>query len=566
MGTRKTKLIQIQQHMIHAMNNQHRFFFRTLVFLSLFPGFQAKGQVTSCTWTVSNTTFQIDGRENASMIKPGDTICLAPETWEFLIITHLHGTPDAPIVIINGSGKVTITGFYYGIRIDSCSYLKLSGKGISSLPYGILITENTGNGISIEGLSTDIEIEGIEITQVGLVGIMAKSDPDCNDFRPTRDKYTMRNLIIHDNWIHITGMEGMYIGNTSYTGMELPACDTIVFPHLIRGVQIHHNKIEYTGWDGIQVASSDSGCSVSHNQVSYDSQEEYWYQMSGIFLGGGSRCDCYNNVIKDGKGDGINVFGLGDQKIYNNLIVNAGRSYYPDSMFYPYRKSGIFIGEVVTTPGAGYLTAYNTVVRPKIYGVDYQNYISTGNLIINNIIIEPGEGYLNGINVTLTNNSTLTSLQYDQFVNPGSGNYDLAPTSSCVDKAQPVSNLNLSFDLPDRTRPFSKARDIGAYECHDSSLIYVEEIGSRPATDLQVFDADPTDQRVEIRFQILWATYLELDLYNLSGKMIRELIHQQRSPGIYSLVLETSGLISGVYILNLSTQTENISKKIIIKN
>jgi len=49
--------------------------------------------------------------------------------------------------------------------------------------------------------------------------------------------------------------------------------------------------------------------------------------MSGILIGGGAKCDCYNNKIFDGKGDGIDVFGLGYMKIFNNLIVRAGRTF-----------------------------------------------------------------------------------------------------------------------------------------------------------------------------------------------------------------------------------------------
>lgn len=48
--------------------------------------------------------------------------------------------------------------------------------------------------------------------------------------------------------------------------------------------------------------------------------------MEGIIIGGGTKCKCYNNIIKDGKGSGINVFGLGDIYIFNNLIVNMGLS------------------------------------------------------------------------------------------------------------------------------------------------------------------------------------------------------------------------------------------------
>ena len=65
-------------------------------------------------------------------------------------------------MIMNTIGTVDLSDFYYGIKIDSCSHLKFSGKGIPHINYGIRIHDIDGGGLSIEGLSTDIEVEGLE--------------------------------------------------------------------------------------------------------------------------------------------------------------------------------------------------------------------------------------------------------------------------------------------------------------------------------------------------------------------------------------------------------------------
>ena len=112
--------------------------------------------------------------------------------------------------------------------------------------------------------------------------------------------------------------------------------------------------------------------------------------MSGILIGGGSNCDCYNNTIIDGKGDGIDLLGLGDNRIYNNLIVNAGKSYYPTHPPTEYQKHGIWTGDIVTHQGTNYLIYNNTIVNPKTFGIKLSNSTVSINMIYNNLIVEPG--------------------------------------------------------------------------------------------------------------------------------------------------------------------------------
>ena len=110
--------------------------------------------------------------------------------------------------------------------------------------------------------------------------------------------------------------------------------------------------------------------------------------MSGILIGGGAKCDCYNNKIFDGKGDGIDIFGLGFMKIYNNLIVRAGRTFKPNEP--TEYKHGIYVGEVVNSPNATFKLFNNTIVSPKSSGIKYSNQEAAMGYIKNNIIANPG--------------------------------------------------------------------------------------------------------------------------------------------------------------------------------
>ena len=60
----------------------------------------------------------------------------------------------------------------------------------------------------------------------------------------------------HDNYIHHTGGEGVYVGYTGwYKVSSNKTCnpDEEVFGNLLENVNIHHNNFDSTGWDAIQV-------------------------------------------------------------------------------------------------------------------------------------------------------------------------------------------------------------------------------------------------------------------------------------------------------------------------
>jgi hypothetical protein len=526
-----------------------------ILFFLLVPPFLIMAQQRGCDLTIFPSQGEIDGHGNAANIGPGDTICLEPGARSFLWIKYLHGSKEQPIVIQNVTGGVDVSNFYYGIKIDSCSYLKLSGKGVSFINYGIRIHDISGGGLSVEGLSTDIEIEGLEISGTVFVGIFAKSDPDCL-FNSTRDKYVLRNLSIHDNYIHNVGMEGFYIGSSFYSGkvINCNGKDTLVYPHLLKGVKVYNNLIEHSGWDGIQVACADSGCAIYNNVVKYDSDSAEYNQMSGILIGGGSQCDCYNNTILDGKGVGINMFGLGDEKIYNNLIVRPGRTF-PDE--YPL-MSGIYVGDEVTLAGKGYLIAYNTIISPKVFGIHYSNPSTSGSLLTNNIIADPGNTYFEGTNFQAVNNLSEAQVSSLLFVDPTTYNYDLNPTSPAVNQAVTVPQLNLQFDILDRLRPFAQINDIGAYECQLLPGIPEQKLQG-PIT----FSLKPSteEDHINLIFTLMMDAQVTITLYNLQGTSLDTILSDHFSPGNYEKSVDIRNLSTGVYVFHLTTNEETISIK-----
>ncbi len=329
-----------------------------------------------------------------SEISAGDTLLIEAGIREFLVFSNINGSKDNPVVFINHGGRVIFESEIrsFGIDLRNCSNVKLTGTGDNSETYGFYIRKminSTSVGIGVGYKTSDSEIENIEIANVSFAGILAKTDPTCEDFSSARGLFVMKNSLLHNLYIHDINGEGIYLGSSMFTqGHYLSECDTTIFPHVLEGVRVYDNIIENSGLDGIQISSAVNDCLIYNNIIRNDSRIGNSYQMSGIIVGGGSKCDCYNNIISDGKGTGILYFGFGGSKIYNNLIINPGRTYMPDD----YRKSqhAIYIDDKSYGYSDKLFIYNNTLISPKTNGIAIAKSSKHINYIKNNIIIDPG--------------------------------------------------------------------------------------------------------------------------------------------------------------------------------
>jgi len=501
----------------------------------------------------------IDGRGNASAVRPGDTIYLTASTRQFILLRSLHGTAAKPILVQNLGGQVIFTNSNYGIKFDTCSWIRFIGTAISG-SYGFVVS-NINAGVAIQGLSTCIEVAGIEIFAATWTGIVAKTDPDCS-FKSTRDKFTMRNISIHDNYLHEIADEGMYIGHSYYSGytVHCNGKDTLVYPHLIRGLRVYSNRVENTGWDGIQVSSADSACYVNNNSVYHDSQSETTSQMSGFLLGGGSSCNCYSNLIKDGKGDGIDELGQGGNYIYNNLIVNAGRSFTGAG-----QKHGIYVGTQAPAAGKGYHLVFNTIISPKTNGIDFRSTLAVNSEASDNIITDAGGSYIKpatGTSLAQLDNLLVSSAAEVKFINPVNGNFDLQPSSPAVNKGSAVGGLSLGSDYLGRSRPWAWKYDIGAFECHDSSLLSINENPTVPG--FQIINCYYTNGMLNLTLSMNEKDFLSADIYSMQGVHISSISDSVKGPGRVELKKYVGRLEEACYICIFRVSGSSVSRKFFV--
>lgn len=419
---------------------------------------------STCTYVVPTVTGTavVDG--TLLNLQPGSVICLsAAKKYQNIVFRNIVGTGANPILITNCGGTAVVngTGKPYTIKTENSKYFKI--KGGTGSGYGIRLTGGH-MGLTLEKLSTNFEVNNIEVHHVGFAGIMAKTDPTCDD-ATIRGNFVMRNILLHDNYVHDTGGEAFYVGNSFYeTGMTL-SCGTRL-PHTIEGLRIYNNKIVRAGWEAIQVGCAITGAIVFKNWIENYGYKNEPYQNNGIQFSQGTKGICYRNWINAGPGMGINVVGYGDSYLHDNLIINTG-------------SFGIFCDERTTRDLPGFQIINNTIINPGTDGIRMYNEYVPG-VIYNNIIVNPGnyskyvyprtsnDAYVYKINksipVTLSNNIFTTNINDLQFRDPLVHNYRLKDISPARDAGRNVIEFNIINDYYGLLRLRGTAFDIGASE------------------------------------------------------------------------------------------------------
>lgn len=417
---------------------------------------------TECTYIVPENTKVIDGKLLG--LKPGSIIGLDAKikygTLEFI---NIVGTAEQPIIIKNfgGIARIVATNPWHAVRTEYSKHFRITGGSTSGV-YGIDI-QGGEMGIKMDGLSTNFEVDHVQVSNVGFAGIMAKTDPTCDD-ATIRGNFTMYDVRLHDNYVHDTGGEGFYVGNSFWAGMDREC--GVRLPHEIKGLKLYNNRVENTGWDAIQVGCAIEGTEIYNNTVKNYGMVGREYQNNGIQIGAGTGGQLYNNLVKDGTGNGLIIMGTGDNVIHNNIIVNAGRN-------------GVFCDERYT-PGEGFKFINNTIIDPEKDGIRIYADLVPMNAIVNNIIANPGSYgtysgsrtnndafvYLSSADVSarIANNLFASSADEVDFVDPANDNYRLKASSPAINFGRDIARYNINQDFYKSIRKNGFAYDAGASE------------------------------------------------------------------------------------------------------
>lgn len=419
------------------------------------------GQV--CDQTIGRDEVDVDGAGNYAGVAPGDTVCIASGSRPALRLRNFQGTADEPITFVNAGGVVVISGAaedYAGVSLFNSEHIRLTGAGLSGrcgaayLPdeqrCGIVIRD-AARGVTGTERTRHVEIDHVAVHSTRLMGFFVRSS---HENGTSRDTWTQYGTFLHHNYVRDTGTEGIYVGSSHYSlGLD---------PVLI-GVEISHNLIVASGWDGLQVGSAVADCLIHHNRILNASLANRRWQESGLMNNRGSTCDIYNNYIADSMSEGIYVQGNGGNHLYNNVIVRPGRLQEEDGD-----------GIVITSGSNREQSIFvwnNTIVEPSRYGILFRNDVGENNQIQNNLIVEPGASSSDDpvfiqtggrSNVDVSNNLYLQKIAEARFVNAGRDDFSLLPDSPAIDAGRNLAGVDR--DHEDVPRPQGGCIDIGAFE------------------------------------------------------------------------------------------------------
>lgn len=426
-----------------------------------------------CTFTIPAGSGGVTFDGNAKGVKPGDVICLEAGSRERVMFTNINGASGRPVIIKNCGGEVLLGGpnANSGLVFYTSRYFRVTGTGDSRFNRGIKITQTRSgsSGIVVSNMSSDVEIDHVEITRTGFAGIMAKTDPssDCSNTSMVRPNFTMYNIKLHNNYVHNIGGEGFYVGNSFYSGTT-NYCGSTQYPHEIRGVRIYDNIFDGCGWESIQVGAAVADVEVYNNKIYNYGTADVNSQNGGIQFGLGTSGRLYNNFIKGNPngtgGQAIVIQGIGNNYVYNNVIVDS-----PDEAITINVKPTPLATDIVNRGwlGGTYIIN-NTIVNPgKAAVADFINE-APGNVFYNNLIVTGREPNWNRLKTNydwkVANNIVLTSIADAKFVNPAQDNYNLQSGSPAVNVGRDVASFGVTRDFEGKGRPSGAAWDVGAFE------------------------------------------------------------------------------------------------------
>jgi hypothetical protein len=243
----------------------------------------------------------------------------------------------------NPDGSGGIAG---GFSFYNCTHWHVIGSGAAGVKYGFLFKTDfhRGVGIQVYGRSAWGEVDHCEINNKN-AGFWIKEeslDNNC-DSNYGFPKWVLHDFKLHDNYIHNTSAEGMYLGSTApngTTGTQHPSVwcfnnisrtdsvagavpDTIL-PMRLGKFDIYNNIIDSTGRGAIQLSDADSGVSHIHNnRLTHIGLEFNSDQGNAIITGTYTRAIIDTNFINKTFTAGIHLLGSYSY-VHDNFIDSSG--------------------------------------------------------------------------------------------------------------------------------------------------------------------------------------------------------------------------------------------------
>lgn len=401
-------------------------------------------QTTSTTTTTTTTSKQRvytltppeSGRVVINTAQPGDIIQLRG-SFKSVEINNISGTATNPIRITNYPGETTNIGdplwnggsYANSVNIWNCHYLVIFGESKDKLIFeGSTQAQRTAyNTFYAQGLTDNLEVYNFTLRNGG-TGFVCKTNPT-SDAKTYNGATALSNFSFHDFEIYNTLHEGLYIGHTAtYWNLtnNTPFYGTIgnvstgwvstskyVEPLKLNNVKIYNGIVTGAGYDGIQTAACNN-LEIYKNVVVNYGTGSHAGDMSAMCSGGkNTNVNIHDNIIHDGTGEFMYIFGSGANHIVQNNLMYNNKGTAEGIVIRGTNQLQVkIINNTIASVG-------NTLIRINSY---FETGVKPPMIITNNILAQPLSGggtiydkyyiYLeNGATATATGNVMIPTLK-----------------------------------------------------------------------------------------------------------------------------------------------------------
>lgn len=476
--------------------------------------------------------------------------------------------------LANGDIVYVLDGVNAIVEGENSACVSLDSDGTPSQPKALIVYPEATARVGADSIQRAFwNYDGVnnQITKYWVVSkfLIRASEVGiytCDGFRVVGNWFTAPRGDGADGTVNVEGNDVTIIGN-EFVNCGSVNCDKLY--HTIYGKGVRRDEAPR--------APTESNREIAWNYIHDGNSNRainiYSEQAFAAYIQGHR---VHDNVIANQRGDGIMLgyYVVGDNWIYNNLIIRAGLG---PEWADPSYHVGIRIN-----------TGHENVNRTDVYCYNNTLYAcgfsgaafpeETGAILIspealtqssnvrfsNNIVYSTGEPYLAGESTSLALGNHRNcwfgkgsapgwdsgAINADPlFVGASTNNFQLSKNSPCINTGLDVTSV-VQRDLLGLGR-IRTAFDLGVYEFAQTTSIGNDRPVALP-TSFQLFQnyPNPFNPSTIVRYHVPWASDVSLKVFNIVGELVATLVEERKEMGAYQ-VQWSANVPSGVYYYRL---------------
>jgi len=255
-----------------------------------------QGYLGSCKQVFYPEMASISGKEIEH--EPGDTFCLARGNWSLLKISNFQGSDELPVVFTNYDGRLQFTNAHVGLQLEELRHVTFSRINADSAPW--YFSKIRGDAVVLRS-SESVYLSRLSVNEVNNYGIrISRSKQDS----ALGIQNSMKNFeLSHSRFSGIEGWWSVYLQGTD--------------DQLFQNINLHHNSFYNNGKGGaINVGQVRGKIEVWKNEFGNHANTILRFE----------HCESLNlfaNKLSNCSTNALTLHGLEQVYVHNNVLESA---------------------------------------------------------------------------------------------------------------------------------------------------------------------------------------------------------------------------------------------------